>query len=333
MNRPKPESSPVAAAPSAATPPADAAAGRVFGILPTYRRQALLLDTLQKTMQQVRPPDCLVVVDNESSPQTRTIVEEFHKGWPELRLIFLDAGENRGSAGGWALGMAEALQVAQDNDWILTLDDDDPPMSETELSDMYRFGESQRAEVEKLGAVGIVGARFNWRTGYLVRPQDDELVGPVEVDYVGSGHCAMYSAAMMKDLGPFRADLFFGHTEVEYCLRLKRSGYRVIANGDLWRKRRADAGRLGVQLRPDRRCVIKWQKYYVTRNYIFTMRQAGKTNLALKRALIQTVVKPLYTLPSSPRRAWRGFRLAWRASVDGFRGRMGRTLEPFEFKP
>ena len=300
---------------------------RVFAILPTYRRQELLADTLSKTFAQSRPPDHLVVVDNENSDETRRIVD----GFVERPVTFLQAPENLGSAGGWALGMQEALDHAAPCDWIATLDDDDPPQSNEELERMYEFAVAQADQHADLAAVGIVGARFNWRSGYLVRVPDEELTGAVSVDYVGSGHGAMYSVKVMRDRGMFRSDLFFGHTEIEYCLRLRRAGYRVLACGDLWRAERVATGRMGIRVAPDRICQIKWQKYYVTRNYIFMMREFRRYDLALKRALIQSVAKPLYTLTRSPATAYRGFKLGLRASIDGFVGRMGRTVDPSEF--
>ncbi len=303
----------------------------VFGILPTYRRQDLLLDTLRKTMSQTRKPDCLVIVDNESHPQTAQIVATYQKEYPATPVLFLDAGENLGSAGGWALGMEEALKYAQDQDWFLTLDDDDPPLKTTDLEKMYSFACEQKQAVPELAAVGIVGARFNWSSGYLVRLDDDELCGPVEVDYVGSGHMAMYSAQVMRSQGVFYGDLFFGHTEIEYSLRLRAAGYRVFAHGDLWKERRIEGNRIGISVRPNRKCEIKWKKYYVTRNYIYTMRQHGRYDLAAKRAFIQTIAKPAYTALSSPRLAIRGFRLGLKASLDGFLGRMGRTVDPATF--
>lgn len=304
---------------------------RVFGILPTYRRQALLADTLERTLQQSRALDCLVIVDNEASDETRRIVETFTERHPEVETIFLSSPDNLGSAGGWALGMEEALKSANGRDWILTLDDDDPPQRSTDLQHMFEFALEQQQQYPDLGAVGIVGARFNWSNGYLERLSDEELTGPVKVDYVGSGHMAMYSVKAMQDEGVFRAELFFGHTEIEYCLRLREAGYRVLANGDLWKQERCENGRIGIDVQPDRTCKIAWQKYYVTRNYIFTMRQNHRADLALKRAFIQTIAKPLYTLPRSPGLAVRGFRLGLKASWDGFRSHMGRTVDPATF--
>ena len=301
---------------------------RVFGVLLTYHRQVLFTEMLRKICAQQRVPDCLVVVDNEASDETEDISRRFQKSCPESHWVHLRSPENLGSAGGWAWGMETVLDLANDRDWVLTLDDDNPPEHEGLFRQMFAFAETQKEREPKLGAVGIVGARFNWRTGNLVRLHDEELKGPVSVDYLGNGHMAMYSVGMIRDIGPFRRELFFGHTEVEFGLRMRRAGYQALANGDLWKQRRVRRNKIGFQPKPRKTCEVHWRKYYVTRNYIRTMVCFGRLDLALKRAFLQVVAKPLVTMLVSPRRAYYGWRLGCRAAWDGFRGNMGATLDP-----
>jgi len=282
-------------------------------------------------MAQTRPPDVLVIVDNESSEDTRKVIEAFKKEFSQHDIQYVPAPENLGSAGGWALAFQHSIGQTTDADWYVTLDDDDPPIYKHELEEMFHFALQQQDEHEDIGAVGIVGARFNWTRGFLERPSDEELQGAVPVDYVGNNHLAMYPASVVRKVGGFRGELFFGNTEVEYCLRLRKMGYKVRANGDLWIRRREYSDRIGYESKPSRLCTDKWKKYYTIRNYIFMMRNFGRVDLALKQALIQMALKPLYTLPSDWRLALRGFRIALRAVIDGFAGNMGRTLTPNDF--
>ena len=301
---------------------------RVFGILLTYRRQYLFTEMLRKICEQEKAPDYIVVIDNESSDETEVISQRFQTANRDRHWLHLRSPENLGSAGGWAWGMETVLDLANDQDWVLTLDDDNPPEHAGLLRQMFDFAEIQKKRQPKLGAAGIVGARFNWWTGNLTRLRDEELNGAIDVDYVGNGHMAMYSVGMIRDIGPFRSDLFFGHTEVEYGLRMRRAGYQVVANGDLWKQRRVLRNKIGFQRKTRRTCEIDWRKYYVTRNYIRTMLQCSRFDLALKRAFIQCLVKPFLTMLVSPRRAYYGWRLGCRAAWDGFRGKMGATLDP-----
>jgi len=236
--------------------------------------------------------------------------------------------ENLGSAGGWACGMRHVLDQLEPHDWILVLDDDDPPRSGNEVEQMWRFALEQHALDPAVVAVGIVGARFDWQKGMLRRLRDDEIDNAVDVDYVGSGHIPMYRVSALREVGVFRDELFFGHTEVEFGLRLRKAGYRVVANGELWKVRRELDGRAGVHIVPRRLCEVSSRRYYVIRNHVYMMRQFGRWDLALKHALVQTALKPLFTLCCQPLLAIRGFFQGLRASRDGFFGRMGRRLDP-----
>lgn len=286
---------------------------------------------MRAVMSQTRPPDVFVIVDNESSPKTKELVEQFQADFPDRDVQYVASPENLGSAGGWALAFEHSIDQTKDSDWFVTLDDDDPPIFTDDLEKVFEFAIEQKRNDSSIGAAGIVGARFDWRRGFLERLGDAELHGPIEVDYVGNNHLAMYPASVVRKVGGFRKELFFGNTEVEYCLRLRKMGYRVVANGDLWRKRREHSDRLGITVKPSRVCSDRWKKYYTIRNYIYMMLRFGRVDLALKQALIQIALKPLYTVPSDWQLALRGFRLAVRATVDGFRGNMGRTVKPDDF--
>ena len=330
----------------------------LVGVLPTYRRPEQLRRTLHVILDGTRVPDTLIVVDNGRQESTAEILCELEKHsaalvpcqnsnggsfreggsvalpnrQPELDRALvpklLQPKENLGSAGGWAYGMRHVLDQLQPHDWILVLDDDDPPRSSAEVEQMWHFAIEQHALDPAVAAVGIVGARFNWRKGMLHRLEDDEIDGAVDVDYVGSGHIPMYRVSALRDVGVFRDELFFGHTEVELGLRLRRAGHRVVANGELWKVRRELDGRRGIRLEPKRTCEVSPRRYYVMRNHIYMMRQFGRWDLALKHALIQTALKPLFTLCRQPLLAARGFLQGLRASWDGLVGRMGCRLDP-----
>ena len=303
---------------------------RVFGVLVTYRRQHLLPDTLERILLQTRPPDRLIVVDNEDSPETARLVAECAADCNYDALTYIASPENNGPAGGMEIGMSRALQEADDADWILTLDDDDPPLTVTDIERISEFADQQRNGAAKLAGVGIVGAQFNWKTGMLVRLPDHQIEGAVRVDYLGSNHLALYCAGVMRDVGVFRGELFW-REEVDYGLRVRRAGYQLVACGPMWKERRTASSRCNLRLSPSRTCEISWRKYYITRNHVEMMCRFHRYDLALACVLIQCVAKPAYTALRSPVQAGRGCRWAWRAAADGFLRRMGRRVDPVSF--
>jgi glycosyltransferase involved in cell wall biosynthesis len=299
--------------------------GRLFGVLVTFNRPQALAETLRLVAGQERPPDLLVVVDNAPTKEGRALVEGI-RGVP---VEYVPTAENLGFAGGVAVGMRRILEGADEDDWIVVLDDDDPPDDPSALAELERFGSAMRNRDPRTAGVGLVGARFDWRRGRMMRVPDGELGGPVPVDFIGGGHLPLLRVRAIREVGPFSPDIFFGLSEVEHGLRLKRAGWSIYAQGTLWRDRRERAGRLGLDGRPSRRLAEPtWRRYYSLRNAIHILRSFGHPGTALRITLLQGVGKPLANMVVEPGPAWRHLRINLRACRDGWTGRMGRTIDP-----
>jgi glycosyltransferase involved in cell wall biosynthesis len=301
--------------------------GRLFGVLITFRRPRELAAGLQRLAEQRRPLDLLVVVDNSPTPEAVLLVDRYRAHG--LRAEYVAAPENLGPAGAVALAMRGLLQAAVDDDWIVLLDDDNPPAGPEQFAELLGFARRMRREDPRLAAVGLVGARFDWRRGRLLRVPDDELHGPVPVDYIGSGQFPLYRVPAVRTVGPFKAELFFGFEELEYGLRLRRAGWSLYADGERWRRRRLAAGRLGVEGGPSRRLAEPtWRRYYGLRNLIHILLAARRRAAAIRVTLLAGLGKPLLNTPRHPGRSIRHLQLNWRACRDGWAGRLGRTVEP-----
>src|SRR4029453_7830814 len=95
--------------------------------------------------------------------------------------------------------------------------------------------------------VGLVGSRFDRRRARLQRLPDSELGhGPLDVDYIGGGHLPLYRVAAVRAVGVVDPSYFFGFEDLEYGLRLRSRGWRVVADGDQWLELRRAQGRLGL---------------------------------------------------------------------------------------
>jgi glycosyltransferase involved in cell wall biosynthesis len=301
----------------------DLRAGRVIGVLPTYRRQDHLGSTLDAVRRQSQPLDRLVVVDNEGSDETARIASE------RPGVEYVRPAENLGFAGGVAFGMRHVLPDATDDDWVVLFDDDDPPRSDTVVGELHAFATEMRARDPKTAAVGISGGWFDWRLGRMRRVPDHELAGPVPVDHVAGNQLPFFLVGAIRDVGPFSDDIFFGLSELEFGLRLWRAGYSLYGHGELWLEGRRITGRLNHTLRPARTLEpMSWRRYYTLRNLIFILRRFGKPATALRVTVVQGLGKPIANLPIDPRGAWAHLRVNGRASLDGWTGRMGRRVEP-----
>jgi rhamnopyranosyl-N-acetylglucosaminyl-diphospho-decaprenol beta-1,3/1,4-galactofuranosyltransferase len=310
---------------------------RVFGVLVTYRRPDALAKTLDRLVSQTRRPDRLLVVDNGASGEVSDLVERaVTSGLP---AVYIDAGDNLGPAGGFALGMEQLLVDAGDEDWVFLFDDDDPPFFDDAIADAAGFGAAMVAKDPATGGVGISGGRFDLARGRVIRVGDADIHDAVPVDHITGGGLPAYRVAAIRKVGVFRRELFFGFEELEFGLRLTRAGFRLYADGERWQLRKQvkrDRGLLPAEEISVERATatsvritsLSWRRYYSLRNLVFILREMGAGSAAFRVALTRGLLKPLLNLPLNPRLGWHGLRIGTRAAVDGWKGRLGRSVEP-----
>jgi GT2 family glycosyltransferase len=301
---------------------------RLFCIIVTYRRPVQFEKALDFALTQGRPPDRIVVVDNEGSDLITDIVARAQREGAPVELI--QPGDNLGPAGGTAVAMEQILLEADDGDWITRIDDDNEVDDPDIFGRLLTFAEEQRRIDPLVAAVGAVGSRYDWRRGRLIRVDDREIdAGPVDVDYVPTNVYPAFNVGAVRDVGVFDRELFYGSSEVEYGLRLRRAGYRLLADPVLWRRlgRRSEhtAG-ASRRLRP-----FNWRRYYSLRNQIHILVAYGHPWTAVRVGVVRGLVKPLVNVPFGPRVALTHLKWGSRAVLDGWRGRMGRTYDPEDF--
>ena len=215
---------------------------RLHAVLVTFERPRDLATMVRVLAEGSERLDSLVIVDNSRLPQ----------GEPEgatdaaHRVLVIETHENLGPAGGIVVGMDRILATAGDDDWILVLDDDDPPPTPESVASLRRFANACADGDPAVGGVGANGGRFDPKTGEIRRVPDADLHGQVDVDYLPGGALPLYRARAVRDVGTPMAELFFGYDDLEYGLRLRAAGYRLVADGDVWRHNRERSARLGL---------------------------------------------------------------------------------------
>lgn len=100
-------------------------------VIPTYNRRERLAQALASVLQQTRPVDEIVVVDDGSTDDTREMLDEFVRQHSEMSVLVIHQ-ENRGPSAARNAGM-----YAASGDLIAFLDDDDiwlPEKTKRQLS-------------------------------------------------------------------------------------------------------------------------------------------------------------------------------------------------------
>jgi len=251
------------------------------GVVVTYQRPEWLLRSIDAALGQTIPPAVLVVVDNDADPDVRSRVERVNA--PNTRLHYASTTSNLGPAGGLQRGLEALAQVDPEGriEHVLFLDDDNPLPAPDTVARLLQL----RAEVGKgirVGAVGIVGARWDDRRACLRRLSDSELSGAVPIDYIGGGSAPLYDRAALDEVGGVDVSLFFGYEELDLGLRLRGAGFALYAHGDMWRQQRARLGRLGRGQSTRTEPELPWRSYYSARNLVLIVRAQRSFRQALQ---------------------------------------------------
>jgi glycosyltransferase involved in cell wall biosynthesis len=290
----------------------------------TWNRPGRLRDTLDALLRQTWPPDAIFVVDNGDGDAARRVAEEVGNG----QIGYQSTGDNLGPAGGVAFGMRWLADLGFD--WILVNDDDNPPWRD-DILERLRLLIRRHGDDPELGAVARSGLRWDWRRGRPINVPDSQLHGDVALDVTGTGLQFVVRREVIEKVGTSREDLFFGREDELFCLRMVRSGWNLLADGELWAETRDEKARKFGPPRTFRRHLEQspaWRGYYATRNYIAEMRRTfGRPDLA-RREIWRAGARSAAAWLSGPRYGMEVTRLQVRAVIDGYRGRLGRTVQP-----
>lgn len=208
----------------------------VTAVLVAFNRRDLLREAISALAAQSRPVDRLVVVDNASDDGSREVAAEMLEAWGErARLIPLE--KNTGGAGGFAVGIATALE--EETDWVWLMDDDTVPSpgalaGALETHTRYREGGEDN--------LAVMGSRVLWTDGEdhpmntpkpKIGASAEERrraadAGAVEIRSI-SFVSAFLRAARVRECGLPVADYFLWNDDFEYSARLLRGARGLFA--------------------------------------------------------------------------------------------------------
>jgi GT2 family glycosyltransferase len=302
----------------------------VCAVIPTYNRSALLAECLESVLQQTRPADEVIVVDNASTDDTGEMVA--HRFG--CRVIYARLPDNRGGSGGFNVGMKMAYE--RGHQWIWCLDSDVVPRPST-LEELLKPGSTPGARI-----VAATCMQIDSRTGivspagYLQKPHHRNshtaaLTGNVVPADCAFLCCLLVDAEAASRVGFLREDFFLCGDDVLFSLKLKEMGDLVLVKKALFAHHQHNPRtetRLGL---PRLRVEEYWKTYYQVRNGYF-LYLYGSPGWRAALGFAVTYVRRLGVIIILDNNKLYRCRLLTKAFVDALRGKTGMRVRPHEFQ-
>lgn len=274
------------------------------GFIITYQRPDILMDTIQKILDQIFPPEKLWIIDNSEDFATQQKIEYLNNP----NLIYHRVGNNTGPAGAAAIGLKIVADAGYK--WILWGDDNDPPPFKNSFEKIFELLSKDVGNL-LIGQIGLVGQRFDSKKGKVIRVSDAELKSQlwIEVDTIAGGQMKIVSSEVVSEGVLPEPDLFYGYEELGFDLSLKKAGFSSLVSTAEFLEVRMKYGRIGF----DRPAHSKkasnqlWREYYSTRNLLSILKRNG------------LYFGYLYFLSKSMAKGLYGFRYGWDFGVSNFK--------------
>ncbi len=219
----------------------------VVAVVVTWNRRELLLQSLAAVREQHPAPSAVVVVDNGSTDGTADAVRQ---RFPEVDLVV--RSDNTGGAGGFAAGMARALdRHAPDALWLM---DDDTVPQPGALAELLRAYTTYRGE-RGGRRPALVASRVVWTDGEehpMNTPRRRPGAGRRERRAAAAIGCLpvrsasfvslLCDAAAVRERGLPIADYFLWNDDFEFSTRLLRGRTGLLCPSSLVEHRTATFG-------------------------------------------------------------------------------------------
>jgi rhamnosyltransferase len=281
----------------------------VAAVVVTYFPGPVVLDNMRRLSEEI---DQVFVVDNGSGGASSNVVEAVEK-LPGFKVIRNPS--NLGIATALNIGIREALKTGAE--WIANFDQDSA-ITKNYFKELFHAYEI----CPEANRVGMIVPR-GWSTTVAKVMQ----IGTPVWAFVMGAHTSgcLIKSEIIGQVGLYDDDLFIDFVDMDYCLRLKKQGYKilramqVVLHHELGSKQTRKLLGLEISFRDH----MPWRYYYMTRNRLLLFR---RFYLVSPRWVCVAIVFFLYELAQLCIEPDRGkkIRAMWSGFCDALRNRSGR---------
>lgn len=180
---------------------------KIAGVVVLYNPDDDFIDNISSYVNDI---DLLYVIDNS---------EKENKVLDSKKIKYIFNNDNIGVAK--ALNMACEMAIKDNYNWILTMDQDTKfkPGVLDRMKDYIRNNNCSKD-----------GILVPWHNTKLdIVKSDDVIDYPLQVMTSGN----LVNLSIYKEIGGYNEDYFIDGIDIEYCLRLKKYGFRIVRFNDV----------------------------------------------------------------------------------------------------
>ena len=298
-------------------PPFDGPSNRICAVVIAFFPDAGFPERLEKIAAQVSR---VIVVDNGTTGAAALNLE-MALGVRDT-VTCIRNRENLGVAAALNQGVREALADKGRFAWIATFDQDSLPAPD--MAEKMRKAWQSHPHPENLM---VAGPRTVF-VGSTCRPSPAADPSWTEVTYVITSG-SLFSIRAFEVAGYFKECLFVDYVDVEFCLRLRTLGYRVIEvhSAEILHQmgRLEENVLMGTTVHPTHHPPLR--RYYQFRNALLLHRQYRESQRPWSRRNRITLIKMLVLILIYEKQRLRSLLQILRGIGHGMTGRSGRNGE------
>ena len=209
-------------------------------VICNFNKKDYVLGAIESVLKTAGDLADILVVDNASIDDS---VDMIHQKYPSVRLESLK--ENIGGSGGFAHGMRQAQKIGYH--YIALLDNDAVVLPNTLAGMMNLLANNNDIGVvgpavckmdnpevvQEVGAnVSLQDATFNFNLNFAGESYSSITMELMDCDYVPAC-CLMTKAEIIERVGVFDEGFFIYWDDIDWCVRVKDAGWRVVAQPQL----------------------------------------------------------------------------------------------------
>lgn len=225
-----------------------------------------------------------------------------------MQVVLIEFSEALGSAG--AFGYLIDYTRSEGFGWILTLDDDSEPNENGYFNKALSIIDSLKSDIAVVSSIQRSAngedkcgwAKYNRFLGHNPIKPRSAIFEPIEIDMAPWAGMWINLELLEPDITPYRG-YFFGADDYDFCLQIRRRGYKIIGTIELVISHNMVAKK------------SKWRTYYNVRNAVLFR----KRNFPIFWQVVTILLsRNIWFHKQHLKFAYIGFR-------DGIKERVGRT--------